>query len=143
MAEIKYRRNDPAPPDWIDYWIEVNGQRVGYVKADRASRQSGTISRWTGYDLDGKRIGGLGTYTFKSLKANLERHFDMRQTQSVAELTAASWAGRAREATIHRDESIRDMRDEGASLRRIAEVTGLSHSAVAKILAKETTEASA
>lgn len=46
----------------------------------------------------------------------------------------ASWARKAREATQRRDEAIRAMRDEGASLRTIAEAASLSHTAVAKIL---------
>jgi lambda repressor-like predicted transcriptional regulator len=42
----------------------------------------------------------------------------------------------AREATARRDNLIRDMRSEGCSLRQIGEAAGLSHTAVAKILAK-------
>lgn len=48
----------------------------------------------------------------------------------------ASWAKRAREATAQRDQAIRRMRDEGATLRAIAESAGLTHTAVAKILAR-------
>jgi DNA invertase Pin-like site-specific DNA recombinase len=46
----------------------------------------------------------------------------------------ASWAKRAREATARRDELIRQMRADGASLRAIAEVAGLSHMAISKIV---------
>lgn len=45
----------------------------------------------------------------------------------------ASWAKKAREATERRDEAIRQMRDEGASLRAIAAEAHLSHTAIAKI----------
>lgn len=48
----------------------------------------------------------------------------------------ALWARKAREATAQRDVAIKAMRDEGASLRAIAEAASLSHTAVAKILAK-------
>lgn len=48
----------------------------------------------------------------------------------------ASWAKRAREATLRRDEAIRQMRDEGSTLRSIAEAAGLTHTAIAKILAR-------
>jgi lambda repressor-like predicted transcriptional regulator len=41
-----------------------------------------------------------------------------------------------RTALEHRDESIRQMRAEGATLRAIAEAAGLTHQAIAKILAK-------
>ena len=47
----------------------------------------------------------------------------------------ASQARKAREATIQRD-LIRQMREEGAPLRTIAEAAGLTHTAVAKILAR-------
>lgn len=50
--------------------------------------------------------------------------------------TLASWAKKAREATARRDEAIRQMHAEGASLRAIGEAAGLSHTAVAKILAR-------
>jgi len=39
-------------------------------------------------------------------------------------------------AVAARDEAIRQMRDEGASLREIAAAAGMSHVAVAKILGK-------
>lgn len=48
----------------------------------------------------------------------------------------ASWARKAREATECRDEAICRMRDEGASLRAIAAAAEMSHTAVAKILAR-------
>lgn len=48
----------------------------------------------------------------------------------------ASWARKAREATTRRDDEIRRMRDEGATLRAIAEAASLSHTAVAKIIAR-------
>lgn len=49
---------------------------------------------------------------------------------------AAYWADKARAATTNRDEAIRRARDEGASLRVIAEAAGLTHTAIAKILAR-------
>jgi hypothetical protein len=48
----------------------------------------------------------------------------------------ASQAKRAREATLRRDELIRQMRAEGSSLRSIAEAAGLTHPAIVKILRK-------
>lgn len=48
----------------------------------------------------------------------------------------ASQARKAREATLRRDELIRQMRAEGASFRTIAGVAGLSHMAVVKIINK-------
>ncbi len=48
----------------------------------------------------------------------------------------ASQARKAREATARRDQLIHQMRDEGATLRAIAEAAGLTHTAVAKILAR-------
>lgn len=48
----------------------------------------------------------------------------------------ASWARKAREATSSRDEAIRRMREGGASLRDIAAAAELSHTAVAKIVAR-------
>lgn len=48
----------------------------------------------------------------------------------------ASWASKAREATAKRDEAIRAMRAEGASLRAIAVQAGLTHAGVAKILGR-------
>lgn len=47
-----------------------------------------------------------------------------------------NWANKAREATVQRDQAIERMRAEGASLRTIAEAAGLTHTAVAKILAR-------
>lgn len=57
----------------------------------------------------------------------------------MSETTArrvATWAAKAQEATVRRDEAIRDLRAEGASLRAIAELADLSHTAIAKILAR-------
>jgi lambda repressor-like predicted transcriptional regulator len=48
----------------------------------------------------------------------------------------ASWAKKAREATAKRDEAIRQMREEGATLRAIAAAAGLTHSGVAKVLSR-------
>lgn len=48
----------------------------------------------------------------------------------------ASWSRKAREATLRRDQEIRRMRDEGATLRAIAEAAELTHTAIAKILAR-------
>lgn len=48
----------------------------------------------------------------------------------------ARWAKKAREATERRNDAIRAMRDEGAPLRDIAAAAELSHTAIAKILAK-------
>lgn len=48
----------------------------------------------------------------------------------------SSQAKKAREATARRDQLIRAMRDEGSTLRAIAEVAGLTHTAVAKILSR-------
>lgn len=45
----------------------------------------------------------------------------------------ASWSRKAREAISARDEWIRTMRAEGASLRAIGELADLSHTAIAKI----------
>ncbi len=47
-------------------------------------------------------------------------------------------ASQARMATSRRDDLIRGMRAEGASLRQIAVAAGLSHTAIANILAKDT-----
>lgn len=56
-------------------------------------------------------------------------------TQSTSQ-QLASWARKAREATARRDELIRAMRAEGATLRAIADSAGLTHPAIVKILAK-------
>ena len=48
----------------------------------------------------------------------------------------AKWAKRLREAGSKRDEAIRQMHDEGASLREIAAAASLSHGAIAKIINK-------
>lgn len=49
----------------------------------------------------------------------------------------ALWSRKAKEATIRRDEEIRQMRAEGATLRAIATAAELSHAAIAKILARK------
>lgn len=54
----------------------------------------------------------------------------------TTEKDVAVWADKARAATLRRDQAIRVMRAEGASLRTIAAAAGLSHMAVSKILAK-------
>lgn len=46
------------------------------------------------------------------------------------------FANEARAWTSMRDEAIRQMRGEGASLRTIAEAAGLTHTAIAKILSR-------
>lgn len=56
----------------------------------------------------------------------------------TAEKDVAVWAEKARAATLRRDQAIRAMRGEGASLRTIAAAAGLSHMAVSKIIAKGT-----
>lgn len=48
----------------------------------------------------------------------------------------ASQARKAREATARRDALIVQMRAEGAALRTIAEAASLSHTAIAKVLAR-------
>ena len=48
-----------------------------------------------------------------------------------------TWATKVREATERRDEAIREMRDEGASLREIAAVASLSHTTIANIVRKD------
>lgn len=48
----------------------------------------------------------------------------------------SSAAKKAREWTRRRDALIREARGEGASLRAIASEAGLSHTAIAKILAR-------
>lgn len=48
----------------------------------------------------------------------------------------SAWARKAREATVQRDAAIRQMRDEGSTLRSIADAAGLTHTAIAKILAR-------
>jgi DNA invertase Pin-like site-specific DNA recombinase len=42
----------------------------------------------------------------------------------------------ARDTLVLRDQLVRQMRADGASLRQIAEAAGLSHSAIARILAR-------
>lgn len=48
-----------------------------------------------------------------------------------------TWAHKARYATEKRNEAIRAMRAEGASLRQIAEVAEMGHNSIASILEKE------
>lgn len=63
----------------------------------------------------------------------------LRQVKTPTTTSAAkvqSWAWKAQRATAERDAAIRAMRDEGASLRTIAEAAGLTHTAIAKILAR-------
>lgn len=70
---IRYRRIRefyPHPDAYKDYWIEVDGEVVGYVEADRAGRSSGTLSRWKAYRLDGTRLC-IHFYTFGALKAEI------------------------------------------------------------------------
>lgn len=50
-----------------------------------------------------------------------------------AQTAVTTWARKAREALIKRDDAIRKMRAEGASLRAIAEAAGLTHTAIANI----------
>jgi hypothetical protein len=57
--------------------------------------------------------------------------------EEVTAKEVASWSRKAREATLRRDEAIRAMRAEGATLRAIAESAGLTHTAIAKILSRE------
>jgi lambda repressor-like predicted transcriptional regulator len=54
----------------------------------------------------------------------------------VTAQTVMVWAVKAREATVRRDEAIRAMHEQGESLRAIAAAAGLSHSAIAKIVAR-------
>lgn len=57
----------------------------------------------------------------------------------VSQTTArqlASQARKAREAVLRRDQLIHQMREEGSTLRAIAEACGLTHTAVAKILSR-------
>lgn len=46
----------------------------------------------------------------------------------------ASWARKAREATIRRDEAIRQARTAGMTLRQIAEAAGMTAPGVARVL---------
>jgi len=61
-------------------------------------------------------------------------------TATVAQ-QLASQSKRAREAVARRDDLIRQMRAEGATLRAIAEVAGLSHMGVRKILQRGSCDA--
>lgn len=55
--------------------------------------------------------------------------------QTTAQMLA-SQAKKAREAIARRDELIRQMRAEGATLRAIAETAGMNHQTVANVLAR-------
>lgn len=48
----------------------------------------------------------------------------------------ATWAAKAQVATAKRDEAIRAMRAEGATLRAIAKAAGMTHAGVARVLRK-------
>ena len=61
---------------------------------------------------------------------------DGKRHPMTPEQQVASWARKAREATERRDAAIQTMRDEGASLRAIADAAQLSHTAIAKILSR-------
>lgn len=56
---------------------------------------------------------------------------------SVHEMSLKRWARTIQTATQHRDECIRELRAEGMSLREIAKLADLTHTAVAKILARQ------
>lgn len=56
---------------------------------------------------------------------------------AVTAKEVASWARRAREATTQRDDAIRRMHADGATLRAIGEAAGLSHTAIKKILTRD------
>lgn len=49
-----------------------------------------------------------------------------------------TWAGRAREATAKRDDTIRALRSEGASLRAIGRAAGMSPAGVRRVLDRGT-----
>lgn len=53
---------------------------------------------------------------------------------TTAAQDVALWARKARDATDRRNDAIRRMHAEGASLRAIGEAAGLSHMAIKKIL---------
>ncbi len=56
-------------------------------------------------------------------------------TTTIADMVAR-YAAAAREATEARDEAIRQMIAEGASLRKVGDAAGLSHTAISKIVQK-------
>jgi len=60
----------------------------------------------------------------------------MKTNRTTSIEMAADAATDARHATEQRDYWIRQARDEGSSLRAIAELTGLSHTAIANICQK-------
>jgi len=79
------------------------------------------------------------TSRLRCQSASLPRVWASPTRRDAVEVTAkevASWARKAREATARRDAEIRRMRAEGASLRAIAEAAGLTHTAIAKIIAR-------
>ncbi len=49
----------------------------------------------------------------------------------------SKWAAKVRDATLRRNQAIREMRDAGAPLRAIAAAAGLTHAAIAKNVKKE------
>lgn len=55
---------------------------------------------------------------------------------ALARMELRRAAKKAREWTIRRDDLIREMHANGSSLRAIGEEAGLTHSAIAKIVAK-------
>ncbi|MGH9090290.1 MAG: hypothetical protein ACRDZR_02745 [Acidimicrobiales bacterium] len=57
-------------------------------------------------------------------------------TTAAREREVATWASKARDATMRRDRAIHRARADGMSLRHIADAAGLTHPAVAKILAR-------
>jgi hypothetical protein len=60
----------------------------------------------------------------------------------MSDSEVARWAKKAREATERRNQAIKEAYDEGATLREIAAAAGLSHTAIAKIIAKTHTSSS-
>lgn len=56
-----------------DYYLHVNGEQFGHVAVDRAGRSSGTSSRWSAYDKEGKKVG-VTTYTRKSMEQEVNTH---------------------------------------------------------------------
>jgi len=58
----------------------------------------------------------------------------MVEAVTAAARYVAEWARKAREATAARDRWVCTMRDEGATLQKIAEAAGMTHAGVARIL---------
>jgi macrodomain Ter protein organizer (MatP/YcbG family) len=77
--QIRYRRADPYDRIehggyrlGLDYWIDVDGIRWGYVLADRAGRAGGTLSHWMAYRIfDQKRIAYAGS--MRRMKEDVQR----------------------------------------------------------------------